>query len=368
MLCRAHLYRPSALFVRLKMGVVAERGALVAKTLAAAWRAHQTPLSLLPSQLAVAAPILLGSGAGGLGWWRIRGSTLEHSDIGVQLHQAFRLHALQAAIYEEQLRRAVTILQSRGIDPLLFKGWAIARSYPSVGLRPYGDIDLLVHPTQYKLADTLLKDAAVQHPLYVDLHDSCFLLEDRSYDAMYSRAPSVLLGNGSVRVLGPEDHLRLLCLHLLKHGVPGPLWLCDIGLVLESIPPKFDWDLCLRGDRVRAGWVACVLGLAHRLLGADLGACPFATQADSLPDWLIPDVVYQWGTGRRPDTRRAVSYLKNPRGWVEGLRARWPSSILANVFLNRAFNDNAQLPIRLKVFTLRCVRAAEHVLARIIHA
>jgi len=30
----------------------------------------------------------------------------------------------------------------RGVEPILGKGWAIARLYPERGMRPYGDIDL----------------------------------------------------------------------------------------------------------------------------------------------------------------------------------------------------------------------------------
>ena len=37
-----------------------------------------------------------------------------------------------------------------------------------------------------------------------------------------------------VRVLSPEDDLRFLCLHLLRHGAVQPLWLCDICVLLEA--------------------------------------------------------------------------------------------------------------------------------------
>ena len=46
-----------------------------------------------------------------------------------------------------------------------------------------------------------------------------------------------------------EDQLRQLCLHLLRHGACRPLWLCDVAVMLESLPGDFDWDRCLGGDR-----------------------------------------------------------------------------------------------------------------------
>jgi hypothetical protein len=50
----------------------------------------------------------------------------------------------------------------------------------------------------------------------------------------------VELNGAKIRILGAEDHLRLLCLHLLKHGAWRPLWLCDVAAALESRPSSFD--------------------------------------------------------------------------------------------------------------------------------
>ena len=54
---------------------------------------------------------------------------------------------------------------------------------------------------------------------------------------------------------------------LARHGMARPLWLCDIGVCLASLPADFDWDYCLWGRKHHTAWVIAVLGLADTLLG-----------------------------------------------------------------------------------------------------
>ena len=66
------------------------------------------------------------------------------------------------------------------------------------------------------------------------------------FDELFARSRVVNLGNEQIRILGLEDQLALSCIHLLKHGAWRPLWLCDVGLIIETLPAYFDWELCLR--------------------------------------------------------------------------------------------------------------------------
>ena len=333
------------------MGNAVERGKLVGRVLAGSWREPPGSLELSPAQLRTVTPILLATGSAGLGWWRIRNTELGQCSAGLQLRDAFRLHALQAALYESQIREATSLLGARGIETILVKGWAMARLYPAPGLRPYGDIDLLVRKADHETAQALLTGPSAPKPLYVDLHSSFSFAEDRSFDALYGRCRSARLKGLEVRVLSAEDHLRLLCLHLLKHGLSRPPWLCDIGLALESCPPEFDWDLCFHGNAQRADWVACVINLAHEILGARAPeSSAVARRSNNLPSWLVPAVLQEWGLGRTPDTRTAMSYLRDPRGMIEGIRARWPNAILATVLLRRDFDDRPRVPLRIGAF------------------
>src|SRR5262249_54417073 len=156
------------------------------------------------------------------------------------------------------------LLRHRGVDVLVCKGWTIARLYPETGLRPYGDIDSCVRPDQMTTAMAILSEEGGPGG-NVDLHCGVPDLENRRWHDLIRRSRLVSLGAEQVRILGPEDQLRQLCLHLLRHGAWRPLWLCDIGMFVESLPAGFDWDYFLHGKQRLAGWLVCVLGLASRL-------------------------------------------------------------------------------------------------------
>jgi hypothetical protein len=237
------------------------------------------------------------------------------------------------------------------MEPLLFKGWAIARSYPQPGLRPSGDIDLCVRPEEYRAASASIHhvhDAAGQVDIHVGFsrdHLGFSLLNDGTLDEIYERSEQVPLGDTEVRILGPEDHLRLLCLHMLGHGAWRALWLCDVAVALESRPPTFDWDRCLRGDRRRADWVVCTLGLAHQLLGARIEDTPAAERARNLPRWLAPVVLRQWGQGYRMPHWMAPD-VRHPLRSLRGLHHHWRNPIQGTVEVGGPFNDWPRLPFQ----------------------
>ena len=138
-----------------------EIGSLATVALAGAWRPAPPPLPLSAGELAQVTPLLLKTGAGALGWWRVRSSELRDSPAAEQRHQAYRLHTILAAHHEGQLKQVVHVLRSAGVEPLLAKGWAVGRPYPEPGLRPYGDIDLCVQPEQYPAAMAALTQPGV---------------------------------------------------------------------------------------------------------------------------------------------------------------------------------------------------------------
>jgi len=248
------------------------------------------------------------------------------------LRDNYRHNALAVATHEADLVRLIPLLRSGGVEPLLVKGWSVARLYPEPGLRPCGDIDLCVRPEELAGAVAMLAAAAV-HPGRVDLHGGVADLEDRTWDEVVRRSRFVRLGGTGVRVLGAEDQLRHLCLHLLRHGAWRPLWLCDVAVVLESLPTDFDWDYCLGGDGRLSRWVLCALGLARRLLGARLDNSAVADRADRLPRWLPDTVLALWGSRHVTDFRPLRAYLRHPLGPWRFLRDRWrrnPIEVLFN--------------------------------------
>src|SRR5262249_50823343 len=161
-------------------------------------------------------------------WHSLRETRLRNCSAAIQLHQAYRLHSLQAAISEQSLRQVIPALRSFGVEPVLVKGWATARLYPEPGLRPYCDLDLCVSQDQYAAARAALKELETVGAL-IDLHLGFGKFYERETDRVFDRTQLIRLGDIDVRVLCPEDDLRFLCLHLLRHGAIRPLWLADIA-------------------------------------------------------------------------------------------------------------------------------------------
>ena len=324
------------------------RGELIAQLLAGSWRAGEPLPAISAQELEAIAKPLMRSGAGGLAWWRIRDSALRDTAVSEQFQQAYRLQSLQAMLHEHNLKRIIPLLGSLGVEPMLVKGWAIARNYPEAGLRPYTDLDLCVLPDQYALASAALKEPAAQS-CNVDLHLGFDKFYDLQADDIFERSQLVKLGDLEVRVLSMEDHLRLLCMHLLRHGAVRPIWLYDIAVLLETRTADFDWDRCLGRSRQQADWIACALGLAHRLLGADVEGTPVASRAGKLPRWLAPTVLKEWGTPLH-SLREITVFLKQParviKGLIEELPHHWPNPIEATMTLKGPFNELPRLPFQ----------------------
>jgi hypothetical protein len=170
------------------------------------------------------------------------------------------------------------------------------------------------------------------------------------------------LDNVGIRVLSDEDHLALMAIHLLKHGAWRPLWLCDIGAAMESLPAGFDWDRCLGTNKKRANWVACAIGLANRLLGADIGAMPFERRPKDLPAWLLSNILIQWSrlfpADHLPITPPPLmlNNLGSPRALLDGMRQRWPDPVTATFNLRGRFDDFPRLPYQVGDFLLKAGR------------
>ncbi len=292
----------------------AEWGQQVACSLTGCWRPAPLLEPPAPEVMAEVVPLLLAGGTGGLAWWRLSGAPFAKDPQFRPLRQAYRLYALDTAVQEEKLSEVCSLLGAEGVEPILIKGPASGRHYPGPGLRPFGDMDLCVRPDQFDRAwDALFRARRLAG---VDLHTGVPDLPDRTWDQVEARSQLVPLGGGEIRILGPEDHLRLLATHLIRHGAWRPLWLCDLAAALEGRSPAFDWDYCLHGDPGLSGWVVWALGLARRLLAARIDDPGVAAEAERVPAWVVGSVLWRWGAGKR----KPVSYYwRHPQEALAGL-------------------------------------------------
>jgi hypothetical protein len=323
------------------------------ETVAALLAGARPSAALAASEISAVVPSLLETGAGSLAWWRIRSSGLRTSPAGRQLQQAYRKHTLEAVAHEKHLERLIALMQAAGLDPIVIKGWATARPYPESGLRPYGDIDLCLPAEQLDRAAAVL-EAADGSCGEVDLHAGVPDLADRTWSAVYGRSQRALLGSTPVRVLSPEDHLRLLCLHQVRHGMWRPMWLYDVRAALESTP-DFDWTCCLSGDAKETCWVLRVVGLAQRLLGAQVRDRRIAREAaQAVPPWMVETVLWRWGSGR--DRKPFAHYLRHPADAARGLLHDGLNPIKAAYRLGMCPRSRSlMLPVQAAAFLARAV-------------
>ena len=358
---RETMSRPTQTFVG-GCGKVA-LGRQIAAALATAWRPNPLPLTLSPDALARISPRLLEKGEAGLVWRRVRRAA-DPPTCALDLRQEYRLQTLRAALHERHIEETVRRLRRVGAEPLLFKGWAVARLYPEMALRPFCDLDCLVPADRFAEARAALIDSPGGGPApradpeahslpiacgpdahLVDLHHRLPDLRDRSLQELYDRSLPVAVGTTTVRVLGREDQLRLSALHFLRHSGWRPLWLCDLAVMVEQAGTDFDWDRCLGGPRRLRDWLLCALHLSHRLLGTCLDRAPAALRTCRMPSWLPRTVLANWGrTFWGAESRPMASYLRSPTGVLRAMAYRWADPIAVTLRWRLPMNRMPRLP------------------------
>lgn len=235
----------------------------------------------------------------------------------------------------------MAFFERNGIRALLIKGWAIARLYPDPALRPYTDTDIAVGQAHADRARRLLADLPAECGA-VDVHGLPEEWKDRKWETLLDRAEQT-----EVWIPSAEDHLRLLAVHAMKHGVFRPLWLCDLGLAVESRGVDFDWAYFTSGDR----WLTECALLALRLAGALLGAGLEGTPAADLPPprWAERAVLKEWGHPNRwPHGHTMIGEALRKRPWsMPGeLWRRWPGAVEATYNLRAPWNRLPRFPLQ----------------------
>lgn len=332
-------------------------GRLIARILAGAWRPKRDAVDIELEELAQVATLLHQTGAGALVWWTLRHSPMGDAETVQGFHDAYRIHTMEAEAHALRAADVLGRLAAAGVTPLLVKGWAVARLYPEVGLRPYTDLDLIVRPSEMATARAILREPPAIG-VAVDLHEGPDRLDRLDFHDLVARAEVAMLGDQPVRIPGAEDHLRFMALHALRHGVFRPIWLVDLAVALEARTSGFDWMRCLGADPRRADWVASALALAARLLGARVEGTPAAGRLATLPAWLIRAVLRNWshGTGRShlaPVFGALVANLGHPASaWAEA-RRRWDRPIEATLEVGGPFNRLPRWPYQVAAVVRR---------------
>ncbi|HEY7185086.1 MAG TPA: nucleotidyltransferase family protein [Vicinamibacterales bacterium] len=180
--------------------------------------------------------------------------------LGARLPTARRDILLdQLAVRELQV--VLSALEGEGIEPIVFKGAALAHThYAESWLRPRLDADLLIAPDRRAAAFDVLRRLGYSqpptisgdlisyqtmfvraHPIGVehvlDVHwkigNPQAIAHALTYDDLLSRAERVAVPDGSMRVVSPVDALLIACIHRVAHhhDTDDLIWVYDIHLI-----------------------------------------------------------------------------------------------------------------------------------------
>jgi hypothetical protein len=147
-------------------------------------------------------------------------------------------------------------LEQARVPVLALQGLSLFRLYGDAGLRPLGDMDLMVKPGRKGRLRELLKQAGYHAPypaypdilrkeaVLVDMHTHILNLDrihSRQYifpadlTSMWQRAGPFFDQQNGLLILDPFDNFVALAAHALKHSYSRLIWLVDLHKCLLEI-------------------------------------------------------------------------------------------------------------------------------------
>ncbi len=244
---------------------------------------------------------------------------------------------------EAKAARAFQLFNEHRLKPILIKGVAAALNYPQTEFRDSVDLDLAVDPEDYDRAYELIHSPGAAG-LSIDLHEGLRHLDRLDWAELYENSIEADVAEGKIRVLRPEDHLRILCVHWLTDGGANRDRLWDIYYAIDNRPADFDWNRFLdsAGHR-RRRWMECAVGIASRSLGLDLKGTPLESADNKLPAWFIATVESEWADETR--FRPLRDSMDDLSTFLRQLRKRLPPNPIAATVL-----QNGSLDARTRIF------------------
>jgi hypothetical protein len=230
----------------------------------------------------------------------------DRATLGDTAH-AFKMEAL--LLLPRAVALAVRPLTDVGLEPVVFKGPAVAARYPEPGLRPMDDIDLLLPQADHQYALEALGRAGWQvtrsgvgdhydtvlthHDIPSFLLEVHYGLEDASErptaldsDRLWAqRQPLECVGTPAFG-LPPAEELVVLAAHAGKphHRFVRLVWMADLTMIVghaETHDIAIDWDRVLAVARAArcVPVVGAALAMARRAgLDAPVGLFPLPTR------------------------------------------------------------------------------------------
>jgi len=188
------------------------------------------------------------------------------------LYQSYLTNAVRNTLILSEAEWLLTNLQNAGIAAAGLKGiYLLENVYGDIGARTMNDIDLLVKKSDLAACLQVLLGSGCQHTSYFSLEDEnidtkhvppmktpggvlleihwTLLEEDEPFSidaaALRERVMPVKIANVDALVLGVEDLILHLCMHLsyqhyLQLGLRG---LLDVAMVIHKFREEIDWQV-----------------------------------------------------------------------------------------------------------------------------
>ena len=263
-------------------------------------------------------------------------------------------NVLQVKLQGLNASEAFKSLREGGFEPILIKGYAVAKLYPPDVGRSSVDIDLCFDPEDYEKAQEYNRANPVKG-VNVDFHNGFRHLDAMGWDQLYSRSVLIDADGTKVRTLCEEDHLRVLCVHWLTDGGEnkGRLW--DIYYGVSNRSETFDWDKCLDvvSER-RQNWVIYTVGLANKYLGLDISGLPFEEKARQVPKWLSREVKRHWDLDI-PIVPLNASFHDREKLWEQIKKRIPPNPIHATIAMEGSLDSRSRVFYQIGNFFQRLV-------------
>ncbi len=218
------------------------------------------------------------------------------SEVIIKLQETYVDTLGRNFLASNQLSVVLRSLSDAQVRAIVLKGMALAETvYPNTALRPFTDIDLLIHEEDlHRVGEKLSQLGYVAFPdhhpgfarqfgvalfylkrnvLGIDVHWHIARLPYSRYipiDQLWESAISVNIKGTDTLVLSPEDLLIHLCLHVSKESYSLLIWLADISEVIYHYSETLDWGLLLEKIQLyKTNSLMCyVLSLVRSLFSA----------------------------------------------------------------------------------------------------
>lgn len=265
------------------------------------------------------------------------------------LGQLHRTNLHKSMLLARELIHLLEHLAHKKLEVLVYKGLPLAEwAYGDIGLRPVGDIDLLIHGrdlpqlreavqqlgylprTQFSAA---LERAELRcgygcvfdGPAGRNLLDvksaiqPYFYAVEFEHESFFRRAVSIRVAGHEMKTPSAEDTFLILAAHAAKHVWGRLIWICDLARIAQRTGLDWTWIAAQAEDLGIVRIVRVTLHLVKALLGMEPpGAAQNALPQDSASEPLAREIEQYVASATEYDAE-SVAYFR----LMLRLRERW---------------------------------------------